>query len=315
VPDVGDIPEVTLKLSPGFVIDGIVVNVNGQPVGNVIVRVEQLDDPFLSVAVRTNDQGRFRATGLTGSVRTMVTAVAGATASRTVFDGVPRKPEDPIRRESIRLKLMAGVQLSGRVMKRGQPVPGITLEMNRTLPGQQDSFQPFTRITTDREGRFLVGGFEPGDGYQFEVLMRDGSTVPDWHHESPFIQLIAETQEGVLELPDINLIVTSQSLSGRVVDPDGNPVSGISVSARTKGGVALARRERTPPPWTETDLAGEFQLNQLPDEAIELMAYKRNPAGGRILYPVHLETDFNQTGIRIVLDPRLLEGVEDLDGK
>lgn len=174
----------------------------------------------------------------------------------------------------------------------------------------------YVTVTTDQDGRYLVAGLEPGDGYRFAIKTRDGSAAPDWVYQLPYIQKLHEEQaEGIVELPTANLLGSNHSLSGVVVDPDGQPVSGITVSASLKGGRSLARRDNGAQHWTETDQAGQFQLEQLTDEAIELMAYKRNPAGGTILFPARIEALRNQTDIRIVLDPRLAGPLEDLDNK
>jgi hypothetical protein len=58
-----------------------------------------------------------------------------------------------------------------------------------------------------------------------------------------------------------------------------------------------------------------FELTNLPDEPISLMAHIRNPAGGRIEYPSSLTVELGATDIRITLDPQLGTGIEDLDAK
>ncbi len=122
-----------------------------------------------------------------------------------------------------------------------------------------------------------------------------------------------------IEFPDAILLSSGQELSGVVVDPDGKPVLGITVSASLASGGRLSSprpRERdSASPWTETDEKGHFHLTNLPDEPISLMACRRNPVGGRVHYPSSLLVELNATDIRIVLDPKLGSDIEDLDGK
>lgn len=132
----------------------------------------------------------------------------------------------------------------------------------------------------------------------------------------PYVQTIDQREERPeIRLPDCRIVSHGQTLRGVVVDPQGKPVPGITVSANIAGGDTLARPPDLPKPWTDTDELGRFELRQLPDQPIELMAYRPNKAGGRIRYPSKVRPRMNQTDIRIILDPKLLQDVEDLDAK
>ena len=98
-----------------------------------------------------------------------------------------------------------------------------------------------------------------------------------------------------------------------MVDRQGKPVEGVTVSVRLAGGGNIPRPLKGPPPWTQTDAQGRFELRQLPDESIELMTYRAGPGGTRILYPSIVRPKPNQQDVRILFDPTLGEGVEDLD--
>ena len=63
----------------------------------------------------------------------------------------------------------------------------------------------------------------------------------------------------------------------------------------------------------ETDAQGRFDLRQLPNLPIELMAYVRNPKGGTILHPAIARPKRNQSDIRILFDPALAVKPKDLD--
>ena len=107
-------------------------------------------------------------------------------------------------------------------------------------------------------------------------------------------------------LPDVKLLKLTQSIAGVVVDPDGNPVEGATITAQLRKGSGLGRLTKSgPPPWTESDHEGKFQLKELPDTPLSIMAYFSNPKGGRIRSPSTLKVDMNQKDIRIELDPAL----------
>ncbi len=109
-------------------------------------------------------------------------------------------------------------------------------------------------------------------------------------------------------LPDVKLLKLTQSIAGIVVDPEGSPVKGATISVQLRSGEHLARLTASgPPPWTQSDHQGRFQLKELPEEALAITAYFANPKGGRIRFPAKLNVDQNQQDIRIVLDPSLLD--------
>lgn len=313
IPNDRDVEGVTLRLSPGLRIRGTLFDSQGKPLPRTVIRADQIDNPHESTAVRTDERGRFELTGLSPTSRTLVTATSEVTAARMIVPPIGKDSDEEHAMPEIRLQLSAEAQFTGRVLKDGLPVAGVKLELSCSLPGEQNRMLPFTVVKTDEQGRYTVGGLQPGDQYQFKILTSDGSMAPEWLHQSPYVQHVAADHEGMRELPDANLISTNQTLSGIVVDPNGNPVSGISVNASLKNRGMIPRRDNSPPPWVETDSRGEFLLEQLPDSSIELMAYKRNPAGGRIHFPAQVSAELNQKGIRIVLDPTLTDPLENLD--
>jgi hypothetical protein len=166
-----------------------------------------------------------------------------------------------------------------------------------------------TSIQTDADGRFRLTGLKAGDSYQIDVRATFPAADPSWHHQSPWMPKLPDNAQGEVPLPDLNLRKLTQSLSGIVVDPDGNPVAGATVSAQLRDGyTSISRSSRSgPPPWTETDKEGRFKLQQLPDEPLALMAYIRSKEGGRIRFPAKVNVELNQKDIRIVLDPSLVE--------
>jgi len=174
--------------------------------------------------------------------------------------------------------------------------------------------KPIAEVKTDDLGRYAVPGLAAGDGYFFKVYPGDTSDDSGWTHQSPYHQTLRPETAGFVRLPDIRLIDRDQSLSGIVVDPKGNPVSGVTVSAKIADSyIHVSRPEDGPPPWMVTDAQGRFDLRQLPNLPIELMANVRNPKGGIILYSAIARPKRNQSDIRILFDPSLTKKPEDLD--
>ncbi len=313
IPEMGDVPEAIVKVSPGLIVEGVVVNVDGRPIAGALVRVDQLGQPFLSDAARTDERGTFRISGMSLGDKTVVNVSADGIGVRTVLDPPANADDKELRHEQVRLILKPGIQLAGRVLRGGKPQAGVKMELSRTMAGPFRSQLPFVTKVTDAEGRYVVGGLERGDGYEFKITTHDRLADPNWTHQSPYVRSIPDDASDVVELPDVHLMGMHQSISGQVVDPDGQPVAGITVSVQLKNGMSLSRRDNAPVPWADTDTQGAFRLEQLPDTELELMAYKGNPAGGRILNPVRIKATRNQSDVRMVLDPRLFEGVESLD--
>jgi hypothetical protein len=213
------------------------------------------------------------------------------------------------------LEKPASVTLVGRVLKDGRPRPGVTMSLYRSISGSSGSYgaRPFAEVKTDGLGRYAVHGLAAGDGYYFKVHPGDASDDSGWNHQYPYLQVLRPLTAGFVRLPDIRLIDRDQSLSGIVVDPRGNPVSGVTVSARIADTFTFISQPEGAPPWMETDAQGRFDLRKLPNLPIELMAYVRTPKGGRILRPAIVRPGRDRSDVRILFDPALAVRPKDLD--
>jgi hypothetical protein len=182
------------------------------------------------------------------------------------------------------------------------------------LGEQKNRFFSLGEAKTDASGRYRFEGLELGDQYRVEIFDADCLADRDWGRQRAQFQTVRKGAAEI-DLPDVHLGTRSQSLRGTVVDPQGKPVAGISVSASlaSERRLGFSRPASGPPPWTKTDDKGRFELLQLPDEPIELMAYQANPKGGKIERPSITRPRLNQEDIRIVFDPTLNQPIEDLD--
>ena len=311
VPIEGGAQPLRLEVSRGLVVIGSVRDVAGAVVPEATVRATSLGRYGPRVRETVSDEtGRFAITGLNPRESYDVSAVSGnGVALQTVSSEDAPSIGQP-RKVAIELKLAPTVTLRGRVLHADKPLAKVRLELSQGRPvGEgRTRYRALDRAMTDKDGRYELSGLRPGDQYSIAIDPPFPAVDPTWTHQSPYIKTLAADAQEEVTLPDVRLVRTSQTLAGIVVDPDGNPVAGASVSARVQGGRSLSRPRTGPPPWTETGKDGKFRLQQLPDQPLELMAYIR-PKGSdrRIRFPARVKCELNQQDIRILLDPSLVE--------
>jgi hypothetical protein len=197
--------------------------------------------------------------------------------------------------------------IGGRVLKDNQPRPNVIMKL--FLSGSQ---RLLGKATTDEDGQYSIDGLKAGDQYYFEIIDSEHLIAPGWMHQMPYIHPVDNEGREIL-LPDVHLVRARQSLRGVVVSPEGIGVGSVRVSAQMANGEIIPLRTSGPKAWTTTKADGSFELQQLPEGLIELIAYRENPKGGRIVYPAKVRPELSQTDIRIVFDPSLQDGIVDLD--
>jgi Carboxypeptidase regulatory-like domain len=231
----------------------------------------------------------------------------------TSFEAAPNQPLNKTLWQDLVVHLKTGVTVSGRVLYKGQPATGASLKFYRTITRAQSRTHHFVGPAKTRiDGTYEFNGLEPESTFYVEIVDSRGNADPEWRYGATGSGRIP-TGETELRLPDVSLLSFGQSLRGIVVDPKGKPVSGVTVSARLQTGQSLRRTNRGVTLWTESTADGKFELNNLPESPIQLMAYIKNPKGGPILFPSHVQPSINQQDIRIVYDPSLAGEVDSLD--
>lgn len=317
VNETGPVETEVLKVARGLLIQGELRNERGEPVSGAVVTATSDRRSNFSVETRSDETGRFLVSGLAPGLPTRVVAMTESVAAETVIDATLNYPPDQTLVRKVKLVLRPGVTLTGRVVDDGKPTPDVTMKLFKTPPIKPGHASLparfFGETRTDAEGRYRIPGLKKGEQYRFEVIAPGDRQVHDWRHQSPVLTTIDTDDDATVELPDAVLVRSDQVLRGVVVDPDGNPLAGVQVSASLASGGRRPLAQRGTVPWTETDDQGRFTMTNLPNKPIRLMAYRRAPADGRIRYRATVEPELNADEIRIFLDPDRGSGIGDLE--
>jgi len=252
--------------------------------------------------------GRFEIAGLDPREPYWLSAVGDGLAGFPTVTGEPDHSVTEMREIEVHLVLKPVVSLVGRILLDGQPQAGVRMTLFRHPSG---GHRELHAVATDETGRYRLSGLRAGDRYSIEVEPKLPALDSAWRHQWPYIVKLPETAQGEVALPEMNLRPLTQSLAGMVVDPRGKPVVGARVTAmhgKNGGFVHYASRLGRRQAFTETDAAGRFELQELPDEPLSLMAYVQPKGADRkIRFDVRVNANSNQKDIRIVLDPSLTE--------
>lgn len=253
VPAVGTV-EVVLR--PAASISGWVLDPEGQGVADALVTAERDEPDGLSDGgsgaapvpgrhATTGEDGRFEIPGASPGRLTLIARAGGFLDSR--LDGLELGPGEELPDLEIRLRL--GASLAGTVWgPAGAPAADVLVGIEPADGSSGPS--AFTR--SDGDGRFRLGGLEPGawrltaespGGLRARAAARiaGGETLVDLHLE-----------EGA-------------TVAGRVRDRDGRPLA----SARI---VLLGSDARSNGRQTVTDAAGAFTFAGVSDGAYQLTA-------------------------------------------
>ena len=308
VPDTGEIKEKKIVISRGLVLKGNVLDDNGQPVANAEIKVQSLQYDRLGpnrATAKSNSKGAYEIAGLNPRTVYLVRFVAKNGAGFVKTNSHPEHPITQTKIVNVDLQIQKSFALSGYVEMDGKPYAGmpISLITYREFDGKNTPYSEASSTVTDENGFYRLTGLMPGDRYNVKVNPKVPAIAPGWKYQSPYIQIAPQDIDEEIELDVMKLVRLDQTVSGTVVDPQGRPVIGATVSADMTDGRMLARIGDYPPPWAETNSQGEFTITHLPSEPVLLKAYIP-PQGEdrRIRNMVKVQPHLNQQDVKITLD-------------
>ncbi len=242
----------TLKLSPGTEIGGRVLEPDGKPVRGATVHVsmpfeEAMERVYVSdVPVPTDAEGRWVCGVMPENiegVRLHVTHPAHI-GDRNSYSR-PTPPLAKLRDKSYVMEMKPGLSVSGRVVdKDDKPVDGA-----HVILGREGFVDGLPKTRTDKQGRFRFDSAEPGTN---RVTVYAPGYAP--------VQQNVEVGAGLKPLSF--RLMPPQTIHGRVVDPDGNPLAGVSTTPMEWRGLHFHEFK------IKTDKDGRFRWDNAPADTV-----------------------------------------------
>jgi beta-lactamase regulating signal transducer with metallopeptidase domain/protocatechuate 3,4-dioxygenase beta subunit len=301
--ETGQVHEVpTLELtSRDVTISGVAVDEDGKPVSGA--EVKTLQDPGLraiDVTAETDSEGRFTMTepSLADAgdveIRHRERGLYGRTSTRIDDDA-----EFPLTL-SLEIKMAPAAVVKGHVLVDGEPVAGVSIRLGQHVTYHGEGYGiGVDQAETDDQGRFVFELAPPGKKF---YLSTDDPRFTRLNGRA----FDLKTKQ-VHEYPTIELKRRDMTVSGIVVDPDGNPVAGVLVYAMERG--ATTTSFMCPQRLTLGD--GRFALVGVPNAPLTVVALIPNPPNSsdrRVRFSATADAMGGEKDVRIVLDPRLQQG-------
>jgi len=263
IPDDGEGQPITMHLSHGRVIYGRVTDIDGLAASNVVVSCGP-------ESLRTDETGHFKFKKVSPFSEFILTAwsdqggISQLIAAADANDW-PRGYDTPLD-----LELHPGVTLEGRVIRDGQSVPNVGLDIHVSIPGDTQPFQFAHTVRTNSDGVYQIRGLLPGQGFRLKAR---GDEIWHWKYDKPYWPAIdvGETRTTVT-LPAAWIGNTNQPLAGTVIDDSETPLADVTVQACWSDGARLTHQDCEGSPTTQTDAEGRFSLKGLPNAPLLLRA-------------------------------------------
>ena len=256
-------PEFTFKMEAGTTIGCTINNEEGQPIKGVIVRVlvpgNENDMPRVDIWDHkevTDEHGRWQCNIVPKKLNDVWLRLEHPDYISDNHYGATIKPSiDQLRDLSGDMVMKKGITLTGRVVgDDGSPLAGVSV-----FQGEDRFGSNFPSTTTDLDGNFRFSNCQPGPmvltisqaGFAPELRKLDISTT----------------------IKPLNIqLKKGQLLTVKVVDGDGNPISGVWLAADTWQGCRSLCDAGIP---RETDINGLWSWAWAPMDAVEFDILKR----------------------------------------
>jgi len=238
----GTVAELDFSLSPGGEIEGTVRDAEGKPLAGVIIYARPSGQPrsLVSVAAKTDADGRYRLAHLPLEFPWQLRAQK---ADYLAYQSDPLQVVETRRFDIMLSSRPHGGSIQGRVVDaQGRPIA------HAELVNQGDRGE-LRQAKTGDDGRFLLENLYPSPNGA-EVVARAAG----------FAAKSTTVAPGPADAPsEVTLTLESgHRLAGRVVDEQGRPLEGVSVSPGYGSLLSAA---------TTTDREGRFVFDSLPADA------------------------------------------------
>ena len=260
----GRTDDIVLELRTGGTLSGQVFDNEGEPAQGVTVLIQDTTN-FMPVILSTEADGMFVRERLKPG-NWQVTAMMGSFDPGSLADGEDGDMSDFLAnmrytiaevKDGEETHVLLGappsdpVKLSGRVTHAGEP---IARAMVSFFPDGASGFELMKFTQTDSEGGYSVDLAQPGD-YHVQVQVFGISGTEQNNVE------FGETVPEEVEEHKLDIELPVGRLSGRVFDPDGEPIQGARVTLGTDGGVAYGTFMGGQYVETTTDEDGRYEVD------------------------------------------------------
>ena len=273
-----DVVALKLVIDAALKIRGQVLDASGQPVPEATVTgTVESQDPTRRFALdrtTTDGAGRFELDRLSAGKLTLT----ARHPERGNAKLGPEPTETVLKNPALTLRLQSAAGVSGTVKyEDGTPAARVLVMAQPAEPGVM--FGPPDQVTTDEEGRYRIGGLDPG---KFSVMARRENSFNMTPGARQQITLaVGEQKTGV----DMLLPPGGKRIAGKVLTEDGQPVSGAVVSlGHERAGMAFRMPIREGGPQTPhavSDQDGAFALEDLQEGTYTLWASDALHADGQ----------------------------------
>ncbi len=287
-------------------VEGQVVDPDGKPAAGAEVGLDQWfrDSEGEFQPVKTDRDGHFSfQMKPLGFSEEFILAIHKERKLRGHFRLESKQQEQPLK-TPVKIHLVPTGIVKGSVVEGDKPVAGISIQFSEHVPTPGSSNGSLTCTNrdfakTDELGRFEFPLVEAGKKFSIHSINMGSYTDA---------QESGQVEAGkTLEVKPFSLMRTDKSVAGVIVDPEGNPVAGVSVSAELRSGRGISGAFTKRP----TGRDGRFVIRGVPNEPLTITAYIRPPDNAkdpRIHFPAQAGAEPGQTDVRIVLDPKLVRG-------
>lgn len=297
--------ELDLTLKPAFQILGRVVDATGEPLADVDVWWREKNEWDLPWAP-FQKQRRVMRTGRDGMFRIGFLRRDGSWEIRAEADGyAPREVQVAASdaSEIVDVVLEAGHTLVGRVVgPEGEPVSGATLHLYGVSPGRErfvrlayvDPRQAERTTVTAEDGRFELRHLSAG---RFALT----AEAPGYASR---LWTGIETHEEVVDRGDL-ILERGRTISGRVVDRNGSPVTGAEVllGSGALAGRLLDSEARWGTRNLRTGADGTFRFGELTPGETYVVAAKKEGLAPVLVDEVRAVSEASEPPLELVLEP------------